>query len=102
MIVSSSLFAMAFFSVFENFMLKTNLMRPIILFTKLLPYLRFGLMKQDAAKETRIISVSAVEMRISCVNAIVLSEKPSLNPLLRIRMMRAMSLVLHQFLTMAV
>jgi hypothetical protein len=45
-------------------MLKTNLMRPVISFTDLLPYMRFGLMKQDAAKETRIISISAVEMRI--------------------------------------
>ncbi len=93
---------MAFFRVIENFMLKTNMMRPVILFTNLLTYMRFGLMKQDATKETRIISISAIEMRISCVNAIVLSEKLSLNPLLRIWMMRAMSLVLHQFLTMAV
>jgi len=59
-----SLFAMAFFSVIENFMLKTNSMRPVILFTNLLPYTRFGLMKQDDAKVTRIISISTVEMRI--------------------------------------
>ncbi len=84
MIVSSSLFAMAFFSIIESFMLKTNSLRPVILFTNLLPYMRFGLMKQDAAKEMRIIPISAVEMRISCMNAIVLSKKPSLNPLLRI------------------
>ena len=48
----------------REFMLKTNSMRPVISFTDLLPYMRFGLMKQDAAKETRIVSVSAVEMRI--------------------------------------
>ncbi len=64
MIVSLSLFAMDFFSVIENFMLTTNLMSPVISFTDLLPYMRFGLMKQDATKVTRIISVSAVEMRI--------------------------------------
>ena len=64
MITSSSLFAMDFFSVIKNFMLKTTSMRPVISFTDLLPYMRFGLMKQDAAKETRIISVSTVEMRI--------------------------------------
>ncbi len=64
MIVSSSLFAMDFFSVIENFMLKTNLMRRVISFNDLLPYMRFGLMKQDAAKVTRIVPVSAVEMRI--------------------------------------
>jgi hypothetical protein len=52
------------FSVTENFMLKTNSMRPVTLFTDLLPYLRFGLMKQDAAKEMRIVSISAVEPRI--------------------------------------
>jgi len=39
-------------------------MRPVISFTDLLLYMRFGLMKQDAAKGTRIIYVSAVEMRI--------------------------------------
>jgi hypothetical protein len=55
---------MDFFSVIENFMLKTNSMRPVISLTDLLPYMRFGLMKQDAGKETRIISVSAVKMRI--------------------------------------
>jgi len=55
---------MDFFSVIKNFMLKTNSMRPVISFTDLLPYMRFGLMKQDAAKETRIVSVSTVEMRI--------------------------------------
>jgi len=55
---------MDFFSVIENFMLKTTSMRPVISFTDLLPYMRFGLMKQDAAKETRIVSISAVEMRI--------------------------------------
>ena len=60
MIASSSLFAMDFFSVIENFMLKTNLMRLVISFTNLLPYIRFSLMKQDAAKEMRIVSVSAV------------------------------------------
>ncbi len=180
----SSLFAMEFFSIIENFMLKTNSMRPVISFTNLLPYMRFGLMKQDtakemrivsvsavkmriswwlkwccqktvnctgvddrvvesicnglfqrkwelyaedkineagnilytdllpdmrfglmkqdAAKETRLVSVSTVKMRISCMIAIVLSENPSLNLLLQIWMMRAMSLVLHQFLTMAV
>jgi len=64
MIASSSLFAIDFFSVIENFMLKTTSMRPVISFTDLLPYMRFGLMKQDATKETRIVSVSAVEMRI--------------------------------------
>jgi len=55
---------MDFFSVIENFMLKTNSMRPVISFTDLLPYMRFGLMKQDAAKETRIVSISTVKMRI--------------------------------------
>ncbi len=64
MIASSSLFAMDFFSVIENFMLKTNSMRPVISFTDLLPYMRFGSMKQDAVKETRIVSNSAVKMRI--------------------------------------
>jgi hypothetical protein len=54
MIELSSLFALDFFSVIENFMLKTNLMRSAILFTDLLPYMMLGLMKQDAAKETRI------------------------------------------------
>ncbi len=92
---------MDFFGVIENFMLKTNLMRPVISFTDLLRYMRFCLMKQDAAKETRIVSVSAVEMRIYCVIVIVLSGNPSLHPLLRMWMMWAMSLVLHQFLTMA-
>ena len=66
------------------------------------PYMRFGSMKQDAAKETRIVSISAVKMRIECVIAIVLSGNPSLHPLLWMWMMRAKSLVLHQFLTMAV
>jgi hypothetical protein len=83
-------------------MLKMNLMRPVISFTDLLPYMRFGLMEQDATKETRIVSNSAVEMKISCVIAILLSENPSLHPLLQIWMMRAKTLVLHQFLTMAV
>ncbi len=55
---------MDFFSVIENFVLKTSSMRLVISFTNLLPYMRFGLMKQDAAKVTRIIPVSAVEMRI--------------------------------------
>jgi len=64
MIASSSLFAMDFFSIIKNFMLKTNSMRPVISFTNLLPYMRFGLMKQDAAKEMRIVSISAIEMRI--------------------------------------
>ena len=64
MIESSSLFAMEFVNVIENFMLKTASMRPVISFTYLLPYMRFGLMKQDAAKETRIVSISAIEMRI--------------------------------------
>ncbi len=64
MIASLSLFAMDFLSVIENFMLKTTSMRPVISFTDLLPYMRFGLMKQDAAKEMRIVSVSVVEMRI--------------------------------------
>ena len=41
-----------------------NSMRPVISFTDLLPYMRLGLMKQDAAKETRIVSVCAVKMRI--------------------------------------
>jgi len=45
-------------------MLKTNSMRPAISFTDLLPYTRFGLMMQDAAKETRIVSISAVKPRI--------------------------------------
>ncbi len=48
----------------REFMLKTNSMRPVISFTDLLPYMRFGLLKQDAAKETRIESVCAVKMRI--------------------------------------
>ena len=39
-------------------MLKTNSMRPVISFTDLLPYMGFGLMTQDAAKETRIVSIS--------------------------------------------
>jgi hypothetical protein len=39
-------------------------MRPVISFTNLLPYMRFGLMTQDAAKETRIVSISAVEPMI--------------------------------------
>jgi hypothetical protein len=64
MIESTSLFAMDFFSVIENFMLKTNLMRPVISFTDLLPFMKFGLMKQDDARVTRIVSASAVEMRI--------------------------------------
>ena len=66
MIESSSLFAMDFFSVIENFMLKTNLMRSAILFTDLLllPFMKFGLLKQDNARVTRIISASAVKMRI--------------------------------------
>jgi hypothetical protein len=55
---------MDFFSVIENFMLKTYSMRPVISFTDLLSYMRFGLMKQDAAKETRIVSISAIKMRI--------------------------------------
>jgi hypothetical protein len=56
---------MDFFSVIENFMLKTNSMRPVISFTEnLLPYMRFGLMKQDAARVTRIVSVCAAKMRI--------------------------------------
>ena len=62
--MSSSLLAMDFFSVIENFMLKTSLMRPVISFTNLLPYMRFGLMKQDATKVTRIIPISAIKMRI--------------------------------------
>ena len=64
MIESSSLFAMDFFSVIKNFMLKTNLMRSVILFTDRLPFMKFGSMKQDAAKVTKIVSISAVEMRI--------------------------------------
>ena len=64
MIESSSLFAMDFFSVIKTFMLKTNLMRSAILFTNLLPFMKFGLMKQDATKVTRFVSVSAVKMRI--------------------------------------
>ena len=64
MIESWSLFAMDFFSVIKNFMLKMNLMRLAILFADLLPFMKFGLMKQDDAKVTRIVSVSAVEMRI--------------------------------------
>ncbi len=92
---------MYFFSVIENFMLKMNSMRPVILFSDLFPYTRFGLMKQDTAKETRIKFVSAVKIRIFCVNAIVLSDKASPNLLARIWMMWAMSLLLHQFLTMA-
>jgi len=55
---------MDFSSVINNFMPKTNLMRPVLSFTDLLPYMRFGLMKQDTAKEMRIVSISAVEMRI--------------------------------------
>jgi hypothetical protein len=51
-------------SIIKNFMLKTNSMRPVISFTGLLPYMKFGLMKQDVAKETRIVSISAFEMRI--------------------------------------
>jgi hypothetical protein len=72
----------------QELMTKTNLMRLVIAFTNLLPYMRFGLMKQDAASETRIVSVSTIEKKISCVMPIVLSENPSLNPLLRIWMMR--------------
>ncbi len=83
MIALLSLFAMDFFSVIENFMMKANSMRPVISFTDLLPYMRFGLMKQDAAKETRIVSISAIETRIECVIAIVLSGNPSLHPLLQ-------------------
>ena len=64
MIESSRLFAMDFFCVIENFMLKTNLMRSVILFTDLLPLMKFGLTKQDDSKVTRIVSVSTVEMRI--------------------------------------
>ncbi len=64
MIASSSLFAMDFFSVIKNFMLTTNLMRPVISFINLLPYMRFGLMKQDTAKETRIVSISTIKPRI--------------------------------------
>jgi hypothetical protein len=79
--------------------IRTTYSQPL---TGLLPYMRFGLMKQDATKEMRIVSVSAVKMRFSCVIAVLLSENPSLHPLLRIWMKRAMSLVLHQFLTMAV
>jgi hypothetical protein len=45
-------------------MLKTNSMRPVISFTDLHPYMGFGLLKQDAAKETRIVSACAVEMRM--------------------------------------
>jgi hypothetical protein len=93
---------MDFFSVIENFMLKMNSMRPVISFTNLFPCMRFGSMKQDTAKKTRIVSVSAIEMRIECVIAIVLSGNPSLHPLPWMWMMRAKSLVLHQFLTMAV
>ena len=48
----------------REFMLKTNSMRPVISFTNLLPFMKFGLMKQDDARVTRIVSVSAVEMRI--------------------------------------
>ena len=55
---------MDFFGVIENFMLKTNLMRSAILFTDLLPFMKFGLTKQDDARVTRIVSVSAVKMRI--------------------------------------
>jgi len=55
---------MDLFSIINNFILKTNSMRLIISFTDHLPYMRFGLMKQDAAKETRFVSISAVEMRI--------------------------------------
>jgi hypothetical protein len=43
---------MDFFSIIENFMLKKTSMRPVISFTDLLPYMRFGFMKQDATKET--------------------------------------------------
>ena len=64
MIESSSLFAMDFLSVIDNFMLKMNLMRSAILFTDLLPFMKFGLTKQDDARVTRIVSPSAVEMRI--------------------------------------
>jgi hypothetical protein len=55
---------MDFFSVIENFMLKTNLMRSAILFTDLLPLMKFVLTKQDDARVTRIVSASTVEMRI--------------------------------------
>jgi hypothetical protein len=55
---------MDFFSIIENFMLKTNLMRSEILFTNLLPFMKFGLTKQDDTRVTRIVSASAVEMRI--------------------------------------
>jgi hypothetical protein len=33
-------------------MLKTNLMRSVILFTNLLPFMKFGLTKQDNARVT--------------------------------------------------
>ncbi len=61
---SSSLFPMDFFSVIENFMLKTNLMRSVILFTNLLRFMKFGLTKQYDARVTKIVSASTVEMRI--------------------------------------
>jgi len=64
MIESLSLFAKDFFSIIENFMLKMNLMRSAILFIDLLPFMKFGLTKQDDARVTRIVSASAVEMRI--------------------------------------
>ena len=56
MIVSLSLFAMDFFSVTVNFMLKMNLIRLVISFTNPFPITSFGLMKQDATKEKRIVS----------------------------------------------
>jgi hypothetical protein len=77
-------------------------MRPVISFTDPLSYMRFGLMKKDTTQEKRIVPVSTVEMSISCINAIMLSEKPALHPVLRTWMMQMMSLVLHQFLTIAV
>jgi hypothetical protein len=77
MIMSSSLFTMANFSIIVNCMPKINSTRPVKSFTDHLSYMRFGLMKPDNAKEMKILFVSAMEMRISCITTIVLSRKPS-------------------------
>jgi hypothetical protein len=53
-------------------MLQMNSMKPVISFTNPFPYMniRFSLMKQDASKDMRTVSVSTVKMRISCVKTI--------------------------------
>ncbi len=61
---SSSQSAMNFFSLIVNYMQKKNLMRPVILFTIPLLFMRSGLMKLDVDKVTRIVSDSVIEMSI--------------------------------------